>query len=143
MAGVSGTRSRGRRPAKARTWPPMLRARDAAVRARAILRLWRMGASDRLSAPPAMPISAWPARISEATSAMASLAEAHARFTVWAGTAAGSPARRTTSRARFGAFTEGMTCPSTTVSTHAASTSARSTSSRTQAVARSTAVSSR
>ena len=35
-------------------------------------------------------------------------------FTVWAGTDGGSPAPRTTSRARLGALTEGTTCPITT-----------------------------
>ena len=54
-------------------------------------RLWRMGTSDRLSAPPAMPASAWPRRMAFATWAMASLAEAQARFTVWAGTPGGRP----------------------------------------------------
>ena len=48
-------------------------------------RLCRMGTSERLSAPPAIPTSACPCRIALATSAMASLAEAQARFTVWAG----------------------------------------------------------
>ena len=56
-----------------------------------MFRLWRMGTSDRLSAPPAMPISAFPCRISDATSTIAWLAEAQARFTVWAGTDGGSP----------------------------------------------------
>jgi hypothetical protein len=143
IAGVSGTRSLGRIPAKAERRAPRLRAREASIRARAMRRLWRMGTSDRLSAPPAMPTSALPARISALTSAMAWLAEAHARLTVWAGTLAGSPLPRTTSRARLGALTDGMTWPITTVSTAPGSSSVRSTSSRTQALARSTAVRSR
>ena len=81
--------------------------------------------------------------MAEATSAIASLADAHARFTVWAGTAFGRPVPSTTSRARLGAFTEGITWPITTPSTRAGSISVRSTSSRTQALARSTAVRSR
>ena len=74
---------------------------------------------------------------------MASLAEAHARFTVWAGMPGGMAVPRTTSRARLGARTDGMTCPMTTVSTQAGSASARSISSRTQMRARSTAERSR
>src|SRR5260221_5768758 len=74
---------------------------------------------------------------------MASLAEAHARFTVWAGMPGGMAVPRTTSRARLGARTEGMTFPMTTVSTQAGSASARSISSRTQMRARSTAEMSR
>ena len=108
-----------------------------------MFRLWRMGTSDRLSAPPAIPTSAWPWRIAEATSTIAWLADAQARFTVCAGTDAGRPTPSTTSRARLGAFTEGMTCPITTVSTQAGSSSVRSTSSRTQVRARSRAVRSR
>src|SRR6266850_6085837 len=81
--------------------------------------------------------------IALATSAMASLAEAQARLTVWAGMPGGIAVPRTTSRARLGARTDGMTCPMTTVSTQAGSASARSISSRTQMRARSTAERSR
>ena len=56
MAGRVGARGRGggcpRRPEGA---PPRLFARDASTSARAIRRLCRIGTSDRLSAPPAMP----------------------------------------------------------------------------------------
>ena len=54
-------------------------------------RLCRIGTSERLSAPPAIPTSTWPSRIEEATSAIAWFAEAQARLTVWAGTAFGRP----------------------------------------------------
>ena len=106
-------------------------------------RLWRIGTSERLSAPPAIPTSTCPSRIEEATSAIAWFAEAQARLTVWAGTDFGSPAPRATSRPRFGALTEGTTCPMTTVPIEAGSTSVRSRSSRTQTFPRSTAVRSR
>ena len=143
IAGASGARSRSRTDENARTRSPIDFARDAPTSARAMFRLWRMGTSDRLSAPPAMPISAFPCRISDATSTIAWLAEAQALFTVWAGTDGGSPALRTTSRARLGALTEGMTCPITTMSTAPGSISVRSTSSRTHVRARSSAVRSR
>ena len=84
-----------------------------------------------------------PSRIADATSAIAWLADAQARLTVWAGTDFGSGTRRLTSRARLGAFTEGTTCPITTISMAAGSISVRSISSRTAAVARSIAVRSR
>jgi hypothetical protein len=106
-------------------------------------RLWRIGTSERLSAPPAIPTSACPSRIDEATSAIAWLADAQARLTVCAGTDFGSPARRDTSRPRFGALTEGTTWPMTSVPIEAGSTSVRSRSSRTQAFPRSRAVRSR
>ena len=114
MAGVSGTRSRRRTFEKAFSRPPRLRAREASIRTCAIFLLWRIGTSERLSAPPAIPASACPAMMAVATSAIASLADAQARFTVWAGLALGRPVDSTTSRPRFGAFTEGMTWPITT-----------------------------
>jgi len=113
MAGVCGARSFGRSFENALSLPPSVRAFDASTRAFAMRRLCRIGMSDRLSAPPAMPTAACPSRISSTTSAMASPADAHARLTV------------------------------TTVSIQAGSASLRSTSSRTQARARSTAVRSR
>ena len=143
MAGVSGRRSRRPMPAKAERRAPRLFARDASTSARAMRRLCRIGTSDRLSAPPAMPASAWPRRIAFATWAMASLAEAQARFTVRPGTPGGRPTRSAVSRPRLGAFTDGMTWPITTVPIQAGSASVRSRSSRTQAVARSRAVRSR
>ncbi len=92
IAGVSGTRSRRRMPAKAESRAPRLRAFEAATSARAIFLLWRMGTSERLSAPPAIPPSTWPRRICDATSAIAWLADAQARLTVWAGMPGGRPA---------------------------------------------------
>ena len=143
MAGAWGARSAGRSLAKAFSFAARLRALEASTRVWAIRRLCRMGMSDRLSAPPAIPTEAWPSRISSTTSAIASPADAQARLTVWAGMLTGRPVPRTTSRARLGAATDGMTWPMTTVSTAAGSASLRSTSSRTHARARSTAVRSR
>src|SRR6187431_516843 len=74
---------------------------------------------------------------------MASLADAHARFTVWAGIPGGMAVPSTTSRARLGARTDGLAWPMTTVSTQAGSASERSISSRTQMRARATAERSR
>src|SRR5258708_38660077 len=74
---------------------------------------------------------------------MASLAEAHARFTVWAGMPGGLALPRTPWGARLGARTDGMTCPMPPVSPQAGSASARSISSRTQRRPRSTAERSR
>src|SRR5215510_15058078 len=81
--------------------------------------------------------------MAEATSAIAWFAEAQARFTLKAGTAAGRPVPRTTSRPRFGALTDGITWPITTVPIDSGAISVRSTSSRTHAFARSSAVRSR
>ena len=143
MAGACGTRSRGRRRAKMPSRAPSERAFCASTRARDMRRLWRIGTSDRLSAPPAMPTSTCPSRMAEITSTIASFADAHARFTVCAGTDRGSGVRSTTSRPRFGAFTDGTTWPITTMPTTAGSISVRSSSSRTAAVPRSSAVMSR
>ncbi len=115
MAGASGTRSRGRTLARLPRRAPSDFAFCVSTRMRAMRRLWRIGTSERLSAPPAIPTSTCPRRIDDATSAIAWFAEAHARLTVWAGTDFGSPAPRATSRPRFGALTEGTTCPMTTV----------------------------
>ena len=120
-----------------------MRARWASTSVRASRRLSGIGTFESDSAPPAIPASRLPSRISAATSAIAWLADAQARFTVWAGTSFGNPTPRPTSRARFGAWTEGTTCPITTAPIEAGSTSERSRSSRTQALPRSTALRSR
>ena len=145
MAGVSGTRSRGRMLAKAESRAPSDSGlRWASTSARAMLRLCEdrhvgqaLGPAGDARRPRGR------GRIADATSAIAWLAEAQARFTVWAGTSFGRPAPSTASRARFGAFTDGTTWPMTTAPTEPGSTSVRSSSSRTQALARSTAVRSR
>jgi len=58
-----------------------------------------------------MMTSAWPRAIWSAASVMAWLAEAHARLTVNDWTPLGSIGRSDTSRAMFGASTEGTTVP--------------------------------
>ncbi len=79
--------------------------------------LRRAGWARRRGSPPRprCRTSRCPVRMAEATSAIASLAEAQARFTVWAGMSSGRPVPSTTSRARLGAFTDGITWPMTTV----------------------------
>jgi hypothetical protein len=57
------------------------------------------GARDMLSTPPAMPISASPARIARASVPSASMPEPHRRFTVDADTSTGSPASSSAMRA--------------------------------------------
>jgi hypothetical protein len=141
-AGQSGTRSRGLSAPSAESRAPHVRARWASTSARASPRLSGIGTFESDSAPPATPASRLPSRISAATSAIAWLAEAQARFTVWAGTSLGRPTPSPTSRARFGAWTEGTTWPMTTAPIAVGSTSDRSRSSRTQAFPRSIALSS-
>ena len=111
MAGVIGTRSRGRTFASARTRPPNVFAFDAATSASLMPREWRIGTFDSDSAPPAMMTSAWPSAIWSAASVMAWFADAQARPTVNDCTPFGSSGRSETSRAMFGASTDCTTVP--------------------------------
>jgi len=140
MAGVSGTRSRRRTFEKAFSRPPGFAAREASIRTCAIFLLCRIGASERLSAPPAIPASAC-RQDGGSHLAIASLAEAQARHGVGRALL-GEPVDSTTS-GRGSGLHRGMTWPITTYPMPLGSTSVRSTSSRTQALARSSAVRSR
>ncbi len=95
------------------------------------------GTFDSDSAPPASTISASPRRIASAPLVMARLAEAQARFTVVPGIDAGSAARKTISRPRFGAWSAATTTPKTHRSISAGSIAARATTSAAAIPARS------
>ena len=82
MAGVTGTRSRGRVRPKAATRPPRLFARLASTSTRLKRRECRIGMSDSDSTPPARMVSACPREIWSAALAMAWAEEAHARLSV-------------------------------------------------------------
>ncbi len=133
MAGGTGTRSLGWRPAKARTRSGSERARLAFTRARERGRLVKMGTSLIDSVPPAMATRLTPRAIAEATSVNAWMDVAQALETEWASMPRGSAEARPTSRAMLGARSVGMAWPKTTWSISAGSMSARWTSSRTTA----------
>src|SRR5215207_2413680 len=139
MAGVIGTRSFGRMRESALTLPPMDLARDADTRASENPRECRMGTFDNDSAPPAMTTDAWPSAIWSAASVIAWLADAQARLTVTACTPFGSMGSSETSRAMFGAMTDGTTVPNTRASTSRPSSAVRWISSATHALPRSMA----
>ena len=63
IAGVTGTRSRGRVRPKAATRAPTLLALLASTSTRLKRRECRMGMSDSVSTPPARMVSAWPSAI--------------------------------------------------------------------------------
>ena len=132
---------RARRPARG---PPTLRAREASTSARAIRRLWRMGTSERLSAPPAIPTCACPARISDGHLRDGLVGRgAGAVHGVGGHRRAEGPRAARPRAPGSGPSPTGSPGPWPRCPPRPASTSARSTSSRTQAVARSTAVRSR
>ena len=110
IAGATGTRSRGRSRAKALRRAPSVFAREAATSVFDSRSEARIGMRDRHSAPPATTMSAHPASMRFAPSAIAWLAEAQARETVTAGTSFGS-ADSPTSRAMFGACGSCSTVP--------------------------------
>ena len=110
IAGGTGRRSRGRTPANARSLAPSVLPLDAAVSAFDSPRDTKIGTRDRHSAPPATTTWAWPVRTSAAPSAIAWLADAHARDTVTAGTEGGS-VDSPTSRAMLGACGSWTTVP--------------------------------
>ena len=68
------------------------------------------------SAPPAIATLAWPSAIWSAALVIAWFAQAHARLTENAWTPLGSDGLSAISRAMFGASTEGMTVPKTSMS---------------------------
>ena len=82
IAGVTGTRSRGRTRPRAAIRPPKLRALLASTRIWLKRREWRIGMSESDSTPPARIASAWPSRIWSAALLIAWAAEAQARFRV-------------------------------------------------------------
>ena len=82
MAGVTGTRSRGRVRPKAASRPPKLLARLASTSTRLKRRECRIGMSESVSTPPARIVSAWPRAIWSAALAIAWALEAQARFRV-------------------------------------------------------------
>ena len=101
------------------------------------------GTFDSDSAPPASTISASPRRIASAPLVIARLAEAQARLTVVPGIDAGSAARKTISRPRFGACSAATTTPKMAKSISAGSMPARATTSAAGMPARSMTSSSR
>src|SRR5262245_21001649 len=111
MAGVMGTRSRGRTELRIFTRPAVLFARDNATSLSDMPREWRIGTFDNDSAPPAMMTSRLPSAIWSAASVIAWFADAHARLTVYASHPRGSMGISETSRAMFGAVTDGTTVP--------------------------------
>jgi hypothetical protein len=109
IAGVTGTRARGRVRPKADRRAPKVFARLASTSTRVKRREWRMGMSESDSTPPARIVSAWPSAIWSAALLMAWALEAQARFRVYAGTLGRSCGRRLTSRPTLGARTDGTT----------------------------------
>ena len=82
MAGVTGTRSRGRTCAKMPSRWPSVFALLASTRIWLKRRECRIGMSESDSTPPARITSAWPSRIWSAALVMAWAAEAQARLSV-------------------------------------------------------------
>ena len=82
IAGVTGTRSRGRARRNAARRPPTLLARLASTSTRLKRREWRIGMSESDSTPPASTVSAWPSAIWSAALPIAWAEEAQARLSV-------------------------------------------------------------
>ena len=82
IAGVTGTRSRGRARLRAATRPATLLARPALTSIRLKRRECRIGMSESDSTPPARMVSACPRAIWSAALAMAWAEEAQARLSV-------------------------------------------------------------
>src|SRR4051794_5276088 len=80
IAGVTGTRSRGRIELAIRTRWAELRARDIATSLSDMLRECRIGTVESDSAPPAITTSWWPRTIWSAASVIAWFADAQARL---------------------------------------------------------------
>ena len=140
IAGVTGMKSLGRIRAKAPSRAPSDFAFDAATRMSERPREWRIGTLLSDSAPPAIATSAWPSAIWSPASVIAWFALAHARLTEKACTSLGSAGISATSRAMFGARTDGTTVPKTSASTSVPSSWVRAMSSDTTARPRSSAL---
>ncbi len=125
MAGVTGTKSRGRTRASTPRRSAMAFALLASTSSWLIRFECSTGMSESDSTPPASTTSACPRRIWSAALVMACAEEAQARLSVYAGTLRGNCGRRLTSRATLGVSTEGTTCPMTTSSMAAGSISVR------------------
>src|SRR6185437_9489519 len=106
IAGVIGTKSRGRIEPRILSRFAALLARDSATSFSDIDRECRIGTFDNDSAPPAIMTSWWPRTIWSAASVMAWLADAQARLTVYASQPRGRIGSSDTSRAMLGAITE-------------------------------------
>ena len=124
-------RAFGRIFAIACTRPPSDFALLAETMASEKPREWRIGTLESDSAPPAIATFTCPSAIWSAASVIAWLAEAQARLTVNACVDFGRCGISETSRAMFGAMTDGMTVPKTSASTCAPSSSERWMSSAT------------
>jgi hypothetical protein len=117
MAGASGARSPILRPLKKCWAPPMgpfFMALGMPMSFWRTLRLNLMGTSLKVSTPPAMMMSAWPAMIFSAAVQMAMLEEMQAWVMVWDGTLRGMPAPMVASRAMLDVLVSWMTVPMVT-----------------------------
>jgi len=123
----SGRRSEGPSPRTRRRRLPIPLVFWAAMRRLRTERRYRIGASDRVSAPAATATSAAPVAMARAQSRNACSDDTHATLTVWAGQLGDSWLPSTTSRPRFEVAGSAMTVPMTSRSTISGSILARCT----------------
>ena len=110
-SGALGVRSLGRRRENARSFEPMSLAALAAISAVTTASSYWIGGLERVSAPPAITMSASPIRMAFVPSTIAWVDVAHARLTEKASIERGSAVPSTISRAMFGAVTSATTAP--------------------------------